>query len=264
MTITDSRIDSGTPFDWGRTSGDYARYRDIYPPVVYQKIAARGLCVRGQRVLDVGTGTGVLPRNMYGLGADWVGTDISPRQIERAKSLAEATGQEIEFRVAATETLDFPDAEFDVITACTCFFYFDHEKAAPNLRRMLRPDGHLLVLYMSWLPFEDRIAGASEDLVLKHNPLWSGAHEKRRPVHIPEAVERHFRVAFREEYDVAVPFTRKSWHGRMRACRGVGASLPPEKLAAWDFEHRALLERTAPEKFSVLHYVAFADLVPRS
>ena len=31
MLITDSRIDPGKAFDWGRTSGDYAKYRDIYP-----------------------------------------------------------------------------------------------------------------------------------------------------------------------------------------------------------------------------------------
>ena len=31
MEIRDKRIDSGKAFDWGRTSKEYARYRDIYP-----------------------------------------------------------------------------------------------------------------------------------------------------------------------------------------------------------------------------------------
>lgn len=53
MNITDSRIDGGKPFDWGRTSADYAKYRDIYPSEFYQKIADRGLCVSGQRVIDL-------------------------------------------------------------------------------------------------------------------------------------------------------------------------------------------------------------------
>ena len=79
--ITDSRIDAGKPFDWGRTSADYARFRDIYPEIFYQKITDRGLCISGQHVLDLGTGTGVLPRNMYRFGARWTGTDISPEQI---------------------------------------------------------------------------------------------------------------------------------------------------------------------------------------
>lgn len=40
---------------------------------------------------------------------------------------------------------------------------------------MLKPEGLILVLYMAWLPFEDEIAGASEQLVLKYSPKWSGA-----------------------------------------------------------------------------------------
>ena len=34
----------------------------------------------------------------------------------------------------------------------------------------------------------------------------------------------------------------------MKACRGVGASLPLEQVKAWEKEHRALLEQIAPEE----------------
>ena len=85
MEIKDSRIDAGKAFDWGRTSKEYARYRDIYPEEFYRKIVDRDLCVKGQRVLDLGTGTGVLVRNLYSYGADWTGIDISPEQIEQAR-----------------------------------------------------------------------------------------------------------------------------------------------------------------------------------
>ena len=38
MKITDNRIDGGKAFDWGLTSHDYAKYRDIYPKEFYEKI----------------------------------------------------------------------------------------------------------------------------------------------------------------------------------------------------------------------------------
>lgn len=50
----------------------------------------------------------------------------------------------------------------------------------------------------------------------------------------------------------------------MKACRGVGASLPLEQVKAWEKEHRALLERIAPEKFEILHYGAIAGLQVRN
>lgn len=260
MEITDSRIDDGKAFDWGKTSEEYAKYRDIYPEEFYRKIADRGLCIDGQQVLDLGTGTGVLPRNMYKYGAKWIGTDISPEQIEQARILADTANMNIEFQVISAEDIDIPDETFDVISACQCFWYFDHEKVMPKLAKLLKPDGRLLVLYMAWLPFEDKIAGASEELVLKYSPKWSGAGETRHPIWIPDVAYDYFEMEEHEEFDLKVHFTKESWHGRVKACRGVGASLSDEELGKWDKEHRELLDRIAPEQFEVLHYAALALL----
>ena len=263
MEIKDDRIDSGKAFDWGKTSREYARYRDIYPEEFYKKIVDRSLCINGQRVLDLGTGTGVLPRNLYKYGAEWTGTDISPEQIEQARILATASKMKIDFQEVPTEQLEFPARSFDVITACQCFWYFDHEKVMPKLAELLKKDGKLLILYMAWLPYEDRLAGASEELILKYSPTWSGAGETRHPIWIPDIAYEYFEMEDHEEYDLMVPFTKESWHGRMRACRGVGASLSEEELERWDREHRELLHRIAPEQFEVSHYAALTVLRKR-
>lgn len=258
MDIINKAIDEGKPFDWGRTSADYAKYRDIYPQSFYDRIISRRLCISGQRVLDLGTGTGVLPRNLYGYGAKWTGTDISREQIDQAKMLSE--GMEIDYYATAAEEIDFPDQTFDVVTACQCFWYFDHERLMPNLFRMLKPEGRILVLYMAWLPFEDKIARASEELVLKFNPKWSGAGETMHPIDIPDCYMEKFELLHREEYKLRVPFTRESWNGRIKACRGIGASLMADEISRWEREHMALLERIAPDEFDILHYGAIAEL----
>lgn len=260
MKIKDKNIDAGKAFDWGRASQDYAKFRDIYPEEFYEKIVERRLCVEGQNVLDLGTGTGVLPRNMCRFGAKWIGTDISENQIAQARVLSEKAQMDIDYYVVPTEEISFPDNSFDVITACQCFWYFDHKRVTPNLARMLKPDGRLLVLYMAWLPFEDEIAGASEELILKYSPMWTGARETRKEIHIPDDVLRFFEIVGREVYDIKVPFTKESWHGRVRASRGIGASLSESELKEWDKEHRELLDRIAPDKFDVLHYAALTEL----
>lgn len=118
---------------------------------------------------------------------------------------------DIGYYAMPAEKIDFPDASFDAATACQCFWYFDHEKLIPQLCRMLKSNGRLLVLCMEWLPFEDKIADMSEELV--HH----------------------------EEWKLKVHFTRESWNGRMKACRGIGASPTPEEIENWEREHLRML-----------------------
>ncbi|MBR6834620.1 MAG: class I SAM-dependent methyltransferase, partial [Oscillospiraceae bacterium] len=111
-------IDNGNSFDWGKTSKDYAKFRDIYPKEFYDKILSLGVCVSGQTVLDIGTGTANVPRALYSHGAKWIGTDISENQIESAKELCREQGMDIELYACPAEEIDYPENTFDVITAC--------------------------------------------------------------------------------------------------------------------------------------------------
>jgi len=252
-------IDSGKGFDWGKTSKDYSRYRDIYPDEFYQYIINLGLCKDGQTVLDVGTGTGVLPRNLYRYGATWTGTDISENQINEAKILARETGMNIDFYACDAKDINCESATFDVITACQCIWYLDHKTTATKFSDMLKKDGSFLILYMGWLPFEDEIAGRSENLILKYNPNWTGCGDTVHPVWVPDEYREFFNIEKQEEFRVDIPFTRENWNGRMRACRGTAASMSENEFALWEEEHLRMLSEY-PEEFSIKHYVSVAWL----
>ena len=258
--ITNKDFDHGNAFDFGKCSADYAKYRDVYPDLFYQKIIDMGLCVKGQRVLDLGTGTGVLPRNLHKYGAAFVGADISENQIEQARRLSAEAGMDIEYVAASAEDVSFPEKSFDVITACQCFQYFDKAVALPKIHMMLKDGGHFCVLFMAWLPDESEIAKRSEELVLKHNPAWTGGG-LRRPIPVtPDWSKELFAVDRSEVYDCSVTFTRDSWHGRMIACRGIGASsLSEDEIARFSREHTEYLS-SRPEQFEILHYVSVLNL----
>ena len=223
------------------------------------------LCTKGQKVLDLGTGTGVLPRNMYKYGANFTGADISENQIAQARRLSEESGMDIKYIVVSAETIDFPDDTFDVVTACQCFMYFNKKIALPKIYKALKPDGHLCILFMSWLPFESEIALKSEELILRYNPDWNGAaynpsREQDNNILKPDWCEGMFVVENQFGYDVDLKFTRESWNGRMKACRGIGASsMSTEEIEAWEKEHLAYLE-TVPESFDIPHYVTVLNL----
>ena len=260
-----SGIDDGAAFDFGRTSADYARFRDIYPPSFFERLAALGVGVAGQRALDVGTGTGVLPHGMARFGARWTGVDISPEQVAEARRLAADAGMaDAAFVVGRAESLPFPNGGFDVATACQCHWYFNAPRAAAEFRRVLAPGGRLALMQMEWMAGDDPVAAASEALALRFNPGWSGAGARRGPLHFDPAFLDGFSVEIQEDWPIEVPFTRETWHGRMRTCRGVGASLSPDMLAAWDAAHRALLARIAAPRFVVRHHAALVVLKRRN
>lgn len=258
--IKDSNIDNGKAFDWGKVSTDYGKYRDIYPQEFYEKILASGLCTKGQKVLDLGTGTGVIPRNMYKYGAAFVGVDIAENQIAEARKISEESAMDIEYIVSPAEKVNFPDDTFDVAIACQCFMYFDKAIILPNIVRMLKPNGVFAILFLAWLPDESEIAKQSENLVQKYNPSWTGGKMKRYTLETPEWSKELFDVAHKRTFDIHIPFTRDSWNGRMRACRGIGASLDDNAIESFNREHKELLEKIAPEKFNVLHYATMLVL----
>ena len=258
--IINNEIDSGMGFDWGRVSEDYAKYRDIYPDAFYKKITQMGLCVKGQRVLDIGTGTGVLPRNLYKYGAEFIGSDISENQIEQARRLSTDAGMDISYVVSPAETVDFPDHYFDTVTACQCYVYFDKDVIFDKIYSILKGSGHFCILFMAWLADESEIAFNSEKLILKYNPSWSASGMKRFTYDFPQQAQGLFEIEDSLCYDITVPFTRESWHGRMKACRGIGASsLSAAEILAFEREHIEYL-KSVPQTFDIPHFVTVLNL----
>ena len=237
-------IDSGKEFDFGRTSEDYARFRDIYPDSMYEKLKAFGVGKNGQEILDLGSGTAVLPARLYHTGVRFTATDISENQVRAGERLAAQKGMEnIRFRVCAAEDTGFEDNSFDAVTAAQCFQYFDAEKAAAEIWRVLKPQGLFCKIFMDWLPFEDAVIDEMERLVLRYNPAWSGGGFERFRYAYPPWAEGRFDIDTVHSYDTVLPFSKEAWLGRVRSCRGVGASLPEDKLRTFTEEYRGVLEK---------------------
>jgi len=252
---TNPQIDHGNLLDWGRTSRDYATWRPNYPDRFFTLLESLGVGLRGQHILDLGTGVGFLALRFAQQGAVATGIDISDEQIQQARRSAQALGVAVDFLTGAAEDTGLPPASFDGVTASQSWLYFDKARAVGEVKRLLKSDGFLVTSHLAWLPREDPIAEASEQLVLQHNPKWTAGGLKGDVPTMPAWAEGHFRLHAMFVFDEGMPFTRESWRGRIRACRGIGATLSPEQVESFDRDHDALLQRIAPEHFSVLHRI---------
>ena len=254
--LKSKNIDNEREFDWGKTSADYSIYRTGYPDALFDVLSALGVGLAGQRILDLGTGTGALARAFAKRGAKVTGVDISASQIAEAKKLAAQEHLDISFHVGRAEDFDFENSSFDVVSAGQAWVYFDAAPLIPKVLHVLVNDGCLALTHVSWLPRKDEIAAKTEELVLKYNPDWTGGGYKGDIRPILKSVKDDFDLKTFHVMNEPIGFTRESWRGRIRACRGIGATLKPEEIARFDEEHEQLLERIAPEKFTVLHQLA--------
>ncbi len=248
-----NNIDHGKSFDFGKTSSEYAKYRDIYPKEMYDKLYALGVGHKGEKWLDIGTGTGVLPFNLCHNGADITGIDISEEQINAAKAIAkERNISNINFIATPAENNGFADNSFDCITAAQCFWYFDREKIISEIKRLIKPCGMFVKIYMSYT-LDDEIAGKSHKLVKKLNQSWTSGASSAKDIY-----NHPFPNGDLDIFTCDIPFTKESWHGRMCACRGTMASMDEKTLAKWDEAHKKLLAEY-PEEITIKHKIYIAS-----
>jgi SAM-dependent methyltransferase len=104
---------------------------------------------RGQRVLEVGCGTGVVMRDlapMVGRGGEIVGVDPSRSVLAAARRLCRPAGQRarITLRHGAGTDLDFANDRFDVSLAITVILHVaDPASVVREMARVTRPGGRV-------------------------------------------------------------------------------------------------------------------------
>jgi len=98
----------------------------------------------GERILDIGTGTGWAARLAAWRGAKVTGIDIAPGMIAAAEALSHGLEPRPAFRQATAEALPFDDDSFDgVISTYGVIFSGESRTAIGEMARVLRPAGRL-------------------------------------------------------------------------------------------------------------------------
>jgi SAM-dependent methyltransferase len=115
-----------------------------------REIASKLKSISGGKVLDVCTGEGDFISTLMKTLKDFesfIGVDISHEDLETARKQFE--GQPVQLLEMSAESLNFDDNSFDTVSIAHSLHHLQHpNKALAEMKRVLKPGGHLIVLEM--------------------------------------------------------------------------------------------------------------------
>jgi len=142
----------GMPLNWAAPFYDWGCRKAGLGPRFRQETIRQAALRPGERVLDVGCGTGVLTRlaaEAAGTSGKAIGIDPAPKMILRARKNASAQRSGAEFRLSVIEDLPFEDNSFDCVLSSLMLHHLPPDLKLLGLgevKRVLRPGGRLVLV----------------------------------------------------------------------------------------------------------------------
>jgi SAM-dependent methyltransferase len=124
---------------FGSVADEYERARPGYPDDAVRWLLGE----RPLTVVDLGAGTGKLTRQLVAARHDVVAVE----PLDEMRARLEAVVPEARALAGSAEAIPLSPESADAIVAAQAFHWFDHERAMPEIARVLRPRGVLALIW---------------------------------------------------------------------------------------------------------------------
>ena len=147
---------------------NYGQVRPGYPREIFTDLAKECGVVSGTSILEIGAGTGIATRSLLELGASVVAVEPGENLLEIAReSLVDFTT--VEF-VGTTFEQYQERRIFDMVVSATAFHWLGAGDKFTRVASLLKPGGHLVVMWNSFCQNNDPIEQEIAVLYGQHLP----------------------------------------------------------------------------------------------
>jgi len=140
---------------WDKSAEGYSKYvmfsmrskrREVWREILSKELGKGGL-----KVLDVGTGPGIIALILADLGHQVTAVDLSDGMLRVARENASKLGLSVKFEQGDAESLRFKDGSFDAVVSRALLWTLPNpKKAVKEWKRVLVPDGKIAIMDGSW------------------------------------------------------------------------------------------------------------------
>ena len=242
--------------DYGVAAEDYGAHRQGFPADFFHRLHAMRIGVAGQRLLDLGTGTGLLAREFARRGCLVTGVDFSARLLSVAEHANAGEVVRPRYLRVRAESTKLPPAGFDIVACGTSWHLFNRAAAAREARRVLTPGGRLVIAHLDWHTAPGTVAAATLRLMERYGPGALAASTFVYPDWTQELTAAGF--CHWEAFGFTTPlrYTPTAWRGRVRASQRGAPTMDKLKLDRFDSALGRMLARQFPgPSLSVQHRV---------
>jgi SAM-dependent methyltransferase len=247
-----------TPIDYGMAAEEYGAYRQGFPGEFFKRLKALGVGLPKQRLLDMGTGTGLLAREFARRGCLVTGIDLSPRLLALAQAANAGEVVRPLYLRHRAESTHLPASSFDVVAAGTAWHLFNRHAAAREAKRLLVPGGRLVIAHLDWHAVPGTVAAATLRLLERYVASEPAATSFAYPEWTDDLLSTGFTSWEVFGFTTTLSYTPVAWRGRVRASHRGAPSMDKLDLEKFDAALARMLARQFPGPSLAVDHRVFA------
>ncbi|NUR61941.1 MAG: methyltransferase domain-containing protein [Catenulispora sp.] len=238
----------------------YAGSRPGYPAAVFEalpELARRPLA--GSRVADVGAGTGIFSRQLRERGAVVTAVELSEPMLRQLVADSPGVGAAL----GSANALPLRTGAVDFVSFAQAWHWVNPESAVPEVLRVLAPGGALACVWNTpvsdapWrLGYNDRIRE-----LIGREPAYgneSTGFDQEPRIDLGSFASALRTRVFKTAWSRTIPIEQRLLNVQSRSYAG---TVPPERLAAFLANERAILLKHFPDGMVVEEYITWLGVV---